>query len=250
MAYLFPLIILSLLFNIQRLVSGGETDDDNTQLFSEIFKNYQKTVRPVTPSVLVSLTLMSLHGLDETSETLTTSLHVTLKWSDRRLRWSSNRIEPIQVSLQQIWFPQLTFANGGDNLEVSSTHLANIDSQGHVDVSFHAANIKTKCPLLFYDFPFDKQTCNFQLVSSDGFTNVTLLQLFLIRHLQHAVWKLKESPNSSQPGSVELKRKSQKFVIKLILPLALVNILVILLFAFPAKLQLVLSNYTFFMHCV
>lgn len=70
-----------------------QTSDDAKNLFTELFKNYNKQVRPINDQydairVFVDFEMSSIHALDEVAEKIAVAGHLNLIWWDEQLVWN------------------------------------------------------------------------------------------------------------------------------------------------------------------
>jgi hypothetical protein len=84
-----------------------------------IFNSYSSSIRP-TDNVQVSvlLRLSQVIGLNEPTETVTTSSYLFLMWNDPRLSWNSSLyggITYINLLTSQLWLPDLYVINTADS---------------------------------------------------------------------------------------------------------------------------------------
>uniref|UniRef100_A0A4W5QYI1 Neurotransmitter-gated ion-channel ligand-binding domain-containing protein n=1 Tax=Hucho hucho TaxID=62062 RepID=A0A4W5QYI1_9TELE len=99
---------------IPKLFSYAKTED---KLFKNLFRNYQKWVRPVkylngTVRVRFGLAISQLVDVDEKNQLMTTNVWMKQEWLDMKLRWNPDYylgITTIRVPFDSIWIPDIVF---------------------------------------------------------------------------------------------------------------------------------------------
>ncbi|XP_033729077.1 neuronal acetylcholine receptor subunit beta-2-like [Pecten maximus] len=234
------------------------THDNVKALLTNIFttNSYNKMVRPsadqFVPIILyVNLNLVGITDIDEVQEKMTCTAFLELVWIDEYMNWNPvdyNDTSVIYVPQKNIWKPDISLENGFTKLtELGDDFLlTQISSEGNVlwrpyDV------FETKCSINIRYFPFDKQTCDIKFgvwtsplsevdveIGSDG--------ILLDEYQPNGEWDLlttsAEASESQQDGaivtfSITVKRKPQYILYNVVLPIIMLSLLSVFVFALP-----------------
>lgn len=109
--------------------------------------------------VQVGIHLIDVHGIDDAAETFESDIFLLVQWRDPRLAFGS----PCRLPLSEIWSPELLVGNA---VRVTSwlEPVARIGEDGSVHyVQRYLGKFRTKLDLR--EYPFDRQTLPFTLVS-------------------------------------------------------------------------------------
>ncbi|XP_069092729.1 neuronal acetylcholine receptor subunit beta-3 [Pleurodeles waltl] len=150
--------------------SIAETED---ALLRNLFKGYQKWVRPVpnsnnTIKVHFGLKITQLVDVDEKKQLMTTNVWLRQEWMDLKLRWNPEDyggITSIRVPSESLWLPDIVlFENADGRFEGSLMTKAVIKHNGTV-VWTPPASYKSSCTMDVTFFPFDRQNCSMKFGS-------------------------------------------------------------------------------------
>ncbi|XP_061559249.1 acetylcholine receptor subunit epsilon isoform X2 [Phycodurus eques] len=160
--------------------------NEETQLIGNLFKGYNKNIRPVVHpkdkvEVQIKLTLTNLISLvraryyqlqqnptahskedNEKEETLTTNVWIEIKWVDYRLAWNKSKyygIDIIRVPCKTVWLPDIVLENNIDG-KFDVAYYANvlISNDGSI-YWLPPAIYRSTCAIEINYFPFDYQNC-------------------------------------------------------------------------------------------
>ena len=168
------IIILIILF--QSCLSQYITNIED-RIKHHILKDYNKLTRPSDKvSLGIELTLKQIISLEP--DILTSSSNLHIHWYDKRLKWNLKKFPISFITLQsfQIWYPFDLFIINNANtnsLFLSLIDLNNINNNnyfyinhnGLVSVYIGLIDLKTKCKMNIYKYPFDEQLCSIQIGS-------------------------------------------------------------------------------------
>lgn len=151
----------------------------------------------IDPTTVVTVSMQINRVALNVESTFDIQILLELEWYDDRLKFLGNEclntmsdgnftIEGNEWHYSKIWSPNLRFARNKDpNVLSSHVMLLRITSTGHVRVrirysltifsfvaltdlpAFFRNNINLFCSMDYRKYPFDTQTCNISLVSSD-----------------------------------------------------------------------------------
>ncbi|XP_033834258.1 acetylcholine receptor subunit epsilon [Periophthalmus magnuspinnatus] len=246
--------------------------NEETKLIRELFKNYNKNIRPVVKpedkvEVMIKLTLTNLISLNEKEETLTTNVWIEIQWSDYRLSWNISEyygIEVIRVPCNTVWLPDIVLENNIDG-KFDVAYYANvlISNEGWI-YWLPPAIYRSTCAIEITYFPFDYQNCTLAFRSQTYSANEVDLTLAVGETGQTIEWvdidpeaftengewaivhrpaRKKIDPRYS-PDDLEyqeimfnliIQRKPLFYIINIILPCSLISSLVVLAYFLPAQ---------------
>ncbi|KAL4235357.1 hypothetical protein ACF0H5_006992 [Mactra antiquata] len=232
------------------------TIDDTYQLHEDLFKDYNRNVRPIydqhkSMNVNVAMFLMSIHDFDEVNERFSFSAALQATWTDYKLKWNiseHNGLAFMTVSYQQVWVPELLLATpaGAEKSFGSPYDVIRVLYNG--SMMWMPGNlIESTCSVNVRNYPFDNQTCNIIFVSL-GYRDTEVMINAMYSNIQTDVY----SPNSqwdlynssvvastmTSKGvtaitfTLFLRRKPSLIVMNIIMPhllLSIVNIFVFVL---------------------
>ncbi|KAM4698127.1 acetylcholine receptor subunit alpha-1-B isoform 2-T2 [Rhinophrynus dorsalis] len=164
-------------FTILRLIflflSAGTvlSTEHETRLISDLFKSYNKVVRPVETFkdkvvVTVGLQLIQLINVDEVNQIVTTNVRLKQQWEDVNLKWNPadyGGILTIRIPSSYVWRPDFVLYNNadGDFAIVKDTKVL-LDYTGKI-IWTPPAIFKSYCEIIVTYFPFDQQNCSMKL---------------------------------------------------------------------------------------
>jgi hypothetical protein len=140
------------------------TSDDVIQLHSDLFQDYNPSVRPIRNQsdvipVTVDFDINVITELSDRNQLFCFSGWLTLQWTAELLSWNVSRyggVQEIQVPLTHAWLPDVTiwiYVEG-----VSSTGKTNISvlvtNAGHV-TWYPGGQFKTDCTFEVKRYPLD-----------------------------------------------------------------------------------------------
>ncbi|XP_004563946.2 acetylcholine receptor subunit epsilon isoform X1 [Maylandia zebra] len=246
--------------------------NQETELIGDLFKNYNKNIRPVLHpedkvGVQIKLTLTNLISLNEKEETLTTNVWIEIQWNDYRLAWNASQyygIEVIRVPCKTVWLPDIVLENNIDG-KFDVAYYANvlISSDGGI-YWLPPAIYRSTCAIEITYFPFDYQNCTLAFRSQTYSANEVDLTLAVGEtgeiiewvdidpeaFTENGEWAIVHRParkmiNSRySPDDLEyqeilfnlvIQRKPLFYIINVILPCSLISSLVVLAYFLPAQ---------------
>ncbi|KAL4659939.1 acetylcholine receptor subunit epsilon [Arapaima gigas] len=261
------LLVMVLLCMLQ--ASGNE----ESQLISDLMKEYNKKIRPAQHAgdkvqVQLKLTLTNLISLNEKVETLTTNVWIEIQWKDYRLAWNESEyhgIDVIRVPYNMVWLPDIVLENNIDG-KFDVAYYANvlIYSDGSM-YWLPPAIFRSTCSIEVTYFPFDWQNCTLIFRSQTYSANEVELMLAVdpetnlpiewvdidpAAFTENGEWAIKHRPARKvinlrySPDDLEyqevyfnliIQRKPLFYIINIILPCSLISSLVVLAYFLPAQ---------------
>ncbi|CAH2305790.1 acetylcholine receptor subunit alpha [Pelobates cultripes] len=142
--------------------------EDEARLVENLFKTYNKVVRPVetfTDKVVVTvgLQLIQLINVDEVNQIVSTNVRLKQQWVDVNLKWNPSDyggVEKIRIPSSDIWRPDLVLYNNADgDFAIEPETKVLLDYTGKIIWS-PPAIFKSYCEIIVTYFPFDQQNCS------------------------------------------------------------------------------------------
>ncbi|XP_065071937.1 neuronal acetylcholine receptor subunit alpha-10-like [Rhopilema esculentum] len=259
---MFRIILLWFAFsvNIKEAISGYENS-----LFAKLLNNYNVELRPVRHQhdqiqVQVDLGLTQIISMDEKHQVLIWNGWVKQYWNDHRLKWNTSQfgnIDDISVDKDIIWKPDMAlYNNAKENFQ-----LLSVEAQEKIIVT-HSGNcfwaipfvFRTICQLNVKYFPFDEQSCQFEIGSwaytGDVF-NISYKnpQGDLSQYSENSAWKVLKIDVAHKIGyyqccpepfpsiiyTMQLRRRSRHYIYKIFIPTLLIALLAIFSFFLPSS---------------
>ena len=253
-------LVVFLLFHIGRgqiNVSGWASQEILNNLYGNLTDGYQKNIRPdskLQPTfVNTKLLLISMSGLDEPSGTLSVVARIRMSWTDDRMVWNASDyadIQEIVVPDDIVWVPKLMLANPVRKLYVASleTHTVRYRNDGAAEMEI-AEFLETACDIDVTHFPFDRQVCSINFVTTSGSfgreveLHVSDNTINLDLYSPHGVWNMynTHATDLTVYGNylgvkyeVYLERNAAFVVINLFFPVIILVFLNCIVFQLPA----------------
>ncbi|KAM9305697.1 acetylcholine receptor subunit alpha-1-B-like [Gastrophryne carolinensis] len=144
-----------------------------TRLINDLFKDYNKVVRPVENFddqvvVTVGLHLIQLINVDEVNQIVTTNVRLKQQWVDVNLRWNPadyGGVQRVRIPSGNIWRPDLVLYNNADgDFAIEKETKALLDYTGKI-LWMPPAIFASYCEIIVTYFPFDQQNCSMKLGS-------------------------------------------------------------------------------------
>lgn len=143
-------------------------------LFEELFKNYNKNIRPVIAGendavqLSAGMTLQQILEVDEEQGTLKTSVWMSYDWHDRFLTWNHSvyPMSEIRVPSEDIWTPDLEVYNSIKNPTITARDQTRVvlDFTGNI-IWIPPYQLTTSCKFDMHWYPFDEQKCSIKMGS-------------------------------------------------------------------------------------
>lgn len=224
-----------------------------------LFKTYNRYIKTVTDysktiPVGMKLYLLSLQELDMKSQTLHTATWLEVSWKDEYLTWNSSEFSNIQYlrlpgdkalvpsicNVQEISGKRcLTYGSVADT---SSEVL--VDISGQV-VLGEAIQSVIKCAFNTQKFPFDTQTCDFEIFSPNYFLQDTYIiynqpNFITDYYAENGEWDLMSSNMKMDEKNminmyVVLKRRPLFLTFSLVFPIIALSIMNVFCFLLPVE---------------
>lgn len=228
------------------------------RLSADLFDSYNRKLFPLinhNDSVRVSATvgIMGINNFDELTGEIELALVFYMQWIDERLKWTPSDYggkSTLLVPSEDIWRPQFYVMQSFDKIQEvgNMSILARVHYSG--TIYWNTGNVlKLLCSVDVTYFPFDTQYCEITVVgwvySNDEimfYTTANTLNQDLLS--SNSQWKInsatvRNNTNRENPPSINmmltLERRSNFFVVYLIIPVVFLGSINNLVFAMPAS---------------
>lgn len=170
----YRIVLLSLLTKL--VIAINKTYyEEQTGLIDSLLKDYEVSVRPAVTAndtIVVKLypEIIRIEGIDESKDTLSTSISLTQSWNDPRLSWPPDHyggVQKVHLSLKRIWIPDIKLYNLAPETVrnmVDDTYPVIVQHTGEV-MYIPFTTLNSYCALNLANFPYDIQQCNIVLGS-------------------------------------------------------------------------------------
>ena len=238
------------LFVYSRTVYGATTASDWTFFYNNIFVDYNKLSFPMANQsdqiqVSISMKLDNIQEFADSAGTITLVGNFIITWTSEILIWPerpvgvSDVITTAKIPRSDLWYPPIFVYNGIDKLSVVGTKNDLIDVRYDGNHTWKPAFIiKAGCDVNIEMFPFDSQTCSFDMsyldyTQEEVNLSTTSSSLDTTDFIKNVVWKMNGTSVSTSAKndatfvsfSVHLTRRSTYFVIVMAAPILLLGII-------------------------
>ncbi|XP_060568987.1 neuronal acetylcholine receptor subunit alpha-5-like [Ruditapes philippinarum] len=255
----FNVLLLVLAYSARCLCVFVSTPTSNAtethRLYTDLFVNqgYNSKILPYTNrsakfGVTMSFVLKTIIDLDEVTETLKTSSYMVIRWNDTFLKWNRTEYNFLFITYwpqNDVWKPDIVLANSVRSYESLGHETLMVENFYNGTIKwFPQEMFETSCDIDMRYFPYDVQTCEIQFMSW-SYVSVNLRasedEISLRYYDVNPLWEILEtSVNYSKRAGVDvliyelkLKRKPQHALLTLFLPVLLLTILGLFVFAIP-----------------
>uniref|UniRef100_A0A183TVV7 Neur_chan_LBD domain-containing protein n=1 Tax=Toxocara canis TaxID=6265 RepID=A0A183TVV7_TOXCA len=244
--------------NICKLSEASRSTAPQTQLVRDLFKTYDKKVKPtVGPAepvnVTFSMNLYQIVEINEPQQYVLISVWIIERWDDRMLWWDplnySGTIE-VHLPCENVWLPDTTLYNSLVMKDEDSRRLQNVvirtrpsEQVAHIEMLYPAI-YKFSCKLNLEFFPFDIQVCT--MVFSSWTFDKTGIDYFAYansvgtsNYIENEGWHIIKTtmerierefeccpiPYSLLEIKLHLRRKPLFYVVNLVIPTSIITLI-------------------------
>ena len=144
----------------------NSSNSSELELRNNVFKNYNKNIRPVkyynnVVDLNVSIDIRNLEYFNQVSETISINIWITMTWKDDYLKWNKSKynIDFLNFNSNDIWLPDLVLYNSAKKSEMYNVlDQMKVKNKGIVTL-IRPSTFTFACPLKLQKFPFDSQKC-------------------------------------------------------------------------------------------
>ncbi|KAI5710530.1 hypothetical protein M8J76_004422 [Diaphorina citri] len=243
-------------------VKPGSCSEDEERLVRDLFRGYNKLIRPVhnmtqKVDVRFGLAFVQLINVNEKNQIMKSNVWLRLMWTDYQLQWDEadyGGIGVLRLPPDKVWKPDIVLFNNADgNYEVRYKSNVLIYPNGEV-LWVPPAIYQSSCTIDVTYFPFDQQTCIMKFGSWTFNGDQVSLALYndknfvdLSDYWKSGTWDIIEVPaylnvyDEHQPTETDItfyiiiRRKTLFYTVNLILPTVLISFLCVLVFYLPAE---------------
>lgn len=242
-----------------------QASEDEERLVRDLFRDYNKLIRPVehsndTVEVEMGLNFVQLININEKNQVMTSNVWQQFHWKDYQLKWEPAQyggIDVLRLPPDKVWRPDIVLFNNADG-NYEARYKSNV-------LIYHDSKVEWIPPAIFQStcridvtyFPFDQQRCEMIFGSWTYTGNAVTLKFYKNRdyvelsdYWKSGTWDIVEVPgclqsyNGSKWGVptesqitfyITIRRKTLFYTVNLILPTVLISFLCILVFYLPAE---------------
>lgn len=236
--------------------TGGSTINTTNALYRHLLMDYVPEIRPCLTcseplSIGVSLHITSLNRINEIDGELNTVGYLRIIWFDERLKWDprSTGVSSLMFPSKKVWIPTVMLGNPSRVVSNLNADDALVRVLYNGTVIWQPGDVfQSKCAYDVRNYPFDHQECHvtfvawpytaneIQLYSTENKVNTPFYQ-------ENGEWKLGETSSlafaknglSLVQYSLTFIRRSEFFVVNVILPIIFLSILDCLAFVIPIQ---------------
>lgn len=243
----------------------ASASEDEERLVRDLFRDYNKLIRPVansneTVEVEMGLSFVQLININEKNQVMTSNVWQQFHWKDYQLKWEPAHyggIDVLRLPPDKVWRPDIVLFNNADgNYEARYKSNVLIHSDSKIDW-IPPAIFQSTCRIDVTYFPFDQQRCEMIFGSWTYTGNAVTLKFYknqdyvdLSDYWRSGTWDIVEVPaclqsfNGSKWGVptesqitfyITIRRKTLFYTVNLILPTVLISFLCVLVFYLPAE---------------
>ncbi|XP_021345857.1 neuronal acetylcholine receptor subunit alpha-10-like isoform X2 [Mizuhopecten yessoensis] len=235
-----------------------------TTLYEDLFQHYNKRLLPVCSrdgNVTLSLNtaLRQIIDLNEREQVISINVWLRMSWTDCRMRWNVSDYEDIDhfsVPYEDVWIPDITLYDSASDevmMPGREDYIASIYNDGTVHYNFPTV-LKSICRVDVTYFPFDTQICSLKFGSWSHHGKEidvvnSMKQGDLSYYVQHNEWELIgmpveknvlfyaccKEPYPDITFYINMRRKSQFYVMTVLFPCILTSVVAMLSFILPAE---------------
>ena len=247
----------TLLILLVGIVGMNSQLSDTATLYTKLLSGYNKRLLPLynqsaTVVVNVGVSIININGFDEMSGGLALTLGFSLSWTEERMTWTPGNYSGKQdmlFDINDVWRPRFQIKESINHIQEigSSSDLVRVDNSGKV--SWLVGNVvQVFCSVDVTFFPFDEQSCTISF-SSSMYTISELLisvnneDVMTSDMSQNSMWILKKGKvlsvdyiASISVGQITLylKRRSEFYVVYVIVPLLFLGLVNSCVFIMPS----------------
>lgn len=239
--------------------------EDEERLVRDLFRDYNKLIRPVensndTVEVEMGLSFVQLINVNEKNQVMTSNVWQQFHWKDYQLKWEPAHyggIDVLRLPPDKVWRPDIVLFNNADG-NYEARYKSNVLIHHDSGVEWiPPAIFQSTCKIDVTYFPFDQQRCEMIFGSWTYTGNAVTLKFYKDRdyvelsdYWKSGTWDIVEVPgclqsfNGSKWGVptesqitfyITIRRKTLFYTVNLILPTVLISFLCILVFYLPAE---------------
>lgn len=244
------MFLMLIIFVLVKSVESETTAEDWEFFYNKIFSTYNKLSFPRTNqsdmlTVKISMKVDNVPEFSDTDGAITLSGNFIITWESEIFTWAerpvgvSDSIPTAKIPRSDLWYPPIYVYNGVDALTAVGTN------NDLIDVSFNGTQvwrpafiIKAGCDVDIKLFPFDSQSCSFDMSALDYSPEELLVTtdstiIDTTDFADNVIWNKINTTVSTRATenatfvtfTLNLKRRSTYFVIVLASPLLLLGII-------------------------
>ncbi|GBP91016.1 Acetylcholine receptor subunit beta-like 1 [Eumeta japonica] len=249
--------------------------EDEERLVRDLFRGYNKLIRPVQNmtqkvDVRFGLAFLQLINVNEKNQIMKSNVWLRLVWMDYQLVWDEadyGGIGVLRLPPDKVWKPDIVLFNKLHALIFYVSPFIALTATTRCDINrtylfiqlekcfgYRLLFIRSSCTIDVTYFPFDQQTCIMKFGSWTFNGDQVSLALYndknfvdLSDYWKSGTWDIIEVPaylniyEGSHPTETDItfyiiiRRKTLFYTVNLILPTVLISFLCVLVFYLPAE---------------
>jgi len=246
--------------------SVGTANDHERRLIYDLFKNYNKLIRPAqvmneTIHVGFQEAMVQVISISERDQLMKTNVWLRFDWTDFQLQWDPadyGGVNVLRIPMEDVWTPEIVLLNNADGVfDISFPCKVLVYPSGYV-LWVPCSIFQSSCTIDVLYFPFDEQTCemifgswtyNSKQVSMSWYDAATfdcegnkLCFADVYNYVRSGAWDLIAAParvNTRDSGTTDIsyfyviRRKTTYYIINLVIPCVIISSLSIFVFYLP-----------------
>jgi len=276
--YCVILSCCSVMSGIWAQTSVGTANEDERRLIYDLFKNYNKIIRPAkdpneTLSVGFQQAMIQVISISEREQLMKTNNWLRFEWMDMQLTWDPadyGGVDVLRIPSDEVWSPEIVLLNNADGVfDISFPCKVLVYPSGYV-LWVPCSIFQSSCSIDVLYFPFDEQTCEMIFGSwtynskqvnlywydaaTSGCEGNDLCYSDLGSYVRSGSWDIIAAPsriNQRDSGYTDIssffviRRKTSYYIINLVIPCVVISSLSLFVFYLPPdegeKLGLVMA---------
>lgn len=199
--------MLNFLWPLFLLITSGYCSQEERNLRSTLFSQYNKYVRPVNNftepiNIEIGLAVQNIESFDQIQETMQLNIWLRKYWTNQYLTWDSSLSNMSQLTLDssEAWTPDIELLNAATKPDIYTLKGGMYLYQNGNMLWSMPAVYKFSCSLQLEMFPFDTQDCLMRF-GSWTYDNTLLLlepygddstQIDVLDSFSHSEWSLSD----------------------------------------------------------
>ncbi|XP_046378338.2 neuronal acetylcholine receptor subunit alpha-7-like [Haliotis rufescens] len=257
-------IWIHLVATLLAITGVGDCVDDyilQQKLYSDIIESNNPNIRPVrnkthVTRVSITFNLVAITEFDEVSEALASTGYMEVTWDDEILTWNPTLyggVKDIRPAFDQVWKPRVAVQNTVDKMKPLGLDFGILVLFFTGSLTWYPGDsFKTSCKMDVTKFPFDVQTCSFNVfVWADTINTVDLFPVDNFIGLDiynvNSEWDITNTSATRHTQFVsffeiahityqlQLTRKPSMKILTVVMPVLLLSFLNILVFLIPVQ---------------
>ncbi|GFR75065.1 neuronal acetylcholine receptor subunit alpha-6 [Elysia marginata] len=253
---IFRALIAVIAISPSVLADFNQTSDLYQRLFTGIDTRVHPSVNTSIPkNVYVVLNLLSLRQIVQTEQYFVINAWLAMTWQDEIRSWDPSDyggVKFVYPGMDSMWRPKVIITNSIGERDVFSDDPAPLTLACDGTARWSPGSVfYLSCPMDMTYFPFDRQKCSIIFLTQEYGTDVNLIParnpVNTNGYSGHGEWELKSTSARSRVVlyegvtysrlvyNFEFKRRSEFYLMNVLVPVILMSLLSPLVFALPEE---------------